>query len=237
MPFRIDYTDELSVNYPTSYWVIRYLALNEDGYGSILYQGWESEEDKEALGDDGIIGEHLFTVNDPERFELSFALAHAAQIRGVDTPVSYFSALENAMNTNIWDVFFNTDAVTLSYVTPVTIEAGSQGPQRVIVEFPSQVFPFHTGYEVGVTIKINGVAATISAASANVAEDTIYYDLVETIDADDVVTWEYAGDELRVTWEAILPHFTPIAVTNTVGTYLRFDEAENSGHIFLPLGA
>lgn len=232
MPFRINYTDSFGANYPTSFWKIRYFTLNEDKYGSALYQGWASEEDMANLGDAGIVGEHWFRVTDPFYYDRTFGLAHNAQIWS-GTAIGYFAGVERYITSSGIDSFLSP-GTQLSYALPDSLEIGSQGSNRVIVTFLSVVAPFHTGYEVGSTIKINGVAATISAATAGDGIGYIvWFDLVETVDANDVVTWEYADTTLRVSQDGLLPHIAATAVTNTVGEYWQFNDANNSDQFAL----
>lgn len=236
MPFQKNYTDPLGTNFPTSFWQIRYLSLNTDGSGSSIHQGWASVADHDTLGDAGIIGEHLFNTSDPEVYEDTFGLAMAAQIR-LTQPVGYFIAVEQGLAQH--DDFFSmaSGVVQLSYVVPDGAEVGSAGAQRVTVTFPAPIAgttqtPLYTQ---GVTIKINGATTTAPVdGSADATKHFVYYDLVDTVEPGDVVTWEYAGigfgsGDMRVIGEGQLHAISPITVVNSVGAFWRFNEAGNSG--------
>ncbi len=50
-----------------------------------------------------------------------------------------------------------------------------------------------TDYANGVTIKVNGVAATISSAERQSDHAVVRYVLAEAVQAGDTVTWEYVA--------------------------------------------
>ncbi|HEX8088366.1 MAG TPA: hypothetical protein VF762_05905, partial [Blastocatellia bacterium] len=83
----------------------------------------------------------------------------------------------------------------------------------------------------GVTIKVNGVAATISSATQTGLPTTVEYNLSAPVDQNDVVTWEYDSTTgfLIDGSNLSLQTFTPLEVMNLVGTTFDFSEKENSG--------
>jgi hypothetical protein len=82
-----------------------------------------------------------------------------------------------------------------------------------------------------VTIKVNGVAATISSATQTGLPTTVEYNLSAPVDQNDVVTWEYDSTTgfLIDGSNLSLQTFTPLEVMNLVGTTFDFSEKENSG--------
>jgi hypothetical protein len=131
------------------------------------------------------------------------------------------------------DSFFHF-ASQLSSVRPNSLEIGSETTSRVAVVFTSDVaFAVSGNFLSGVTIKVNGVAATISTATQTGLPTTLQYNLSAPIDQNDVVTWEYDATMGFLVDGAGLPlqAFAAIAVTNNAGRYLWFNRLDNSAHI------
>jgi len=111
-------------------------------------------------------------------------------------------------------------------------QAGDTSSATVEVRFARPVFSPGGDYALGVTIKVNGSTATISSATRQSDTAVVHYVLSVAFDANDVVTWEYTGGDLRDANDSSKALATVAAqtVTNLVGTHFWFDVTEDSGH-------
>jgi hypothetical protein len=229
MPFITSFDDGTTVH-PDSFWIIRYLSINLPNRDALLtYHGWH---DAAAYANsDPIVGERIYNVNDLTTFEITFGQGEYTLTQ------SFYSAMDVYVSTV--DDLFNPDTATEYSYLPLDIstppvEIGSQGPSRLIVSWRS-VISGSGSLSAGVTIKINGVAATINAATA-VGFTTIYYDINEVVAPQDVVTFAYAVTGNLTDGESFpLAPIVPVTAVNTVGGHWRFDKASNSAQILLAL--
>ena len=113
-----------------------------------------------------------------------------------------------------------------------TGEEGDVTNATVAVTFSEEVFS--ADFTVGITIKINGVSATISSATKQGDPILVYYVLTAPYaDANDGITFEYsdvAGDYADGASNQ-MGDVAATAITNNVGRHLRFNDAPNSMHI------
>ena len=111
-------------------------------------------------------------------------------------------------------------------------EEGDVSNATVAVTFSESIVA--SNYVTGVTIKFNGVAATIGSAARQANLDTVYYTInTPWADANDAITFEYSdilGDYADLSNNQ-LGDVVATAITNDVGRHLRFDDAPNSMHI------
>ena len=111
-------------------------------------------------------------------------------------------------------------------------EEGDVSNATVVVTFSESIVA--SDYVTGVTIKFNGVAATIGSAARQASLDTVYYTINSPwADANDAITFEYSdilGDYADL-FNNQLGDVAATVVTNDVGRHLRFDDAPNSMHI------
>jgi len=111
-------------------------------------------------------------------------------------------------------------------------EEGDVTNATVAVRFSEAVTS--SNFATGVTIKLNGVGATISSATLQGDPVYVYYVLsAPYADANDAITWEYsdvAGD-IQDSAGNQLGDVVATAVVNNVGRHLRFDDAPNSMHL------
>lgn len=70
-------------------------------------------------------------------------------------------------------------------------EVGDVADDTVVIVFTGDITSPSGDYDLGVTIRVNGVAATISSATLQPDGATIYYVLSAAVVADDLVTWAY----------------------------------------------
>lgn len=120
-------------------------------------------------------------------------------------------------------------------VSPPVFENGEEGDVTnaiVAVTFSEEVFS--ADFTVGVTIRIGGVAATITSAAKQSDPILVYYTLqAPWAAANSAVTFEYSdvtGDYADAASNQMADQ-TAIAITNNVGRHLRFDDAPNSMHL------
>jgi hypothetical protein len=120
-------------------------------------------------------------------------------------------------------------------VVPPAFENSEEGDvtnATVAVNFSEAVFS--ANFAVGVTIKINGIAATITSATKQSDPVLVYYVLQTPYsDANDLITFEYsdvAGDYADLVGNQ-MGDVVATSVTNNVGRHLRFNDAPNSMHL------
>ena len=120
-------------------------------------------------------------------------------------------------------------------VTGPNFENGEEGDvtnATVAVTFSETVQS--SNFADGVTIKLNGIAATISSATLQGDPILVYYVLaVPYADANDEITFEYSdvGGDIRDSSNNQMGDVAATAVTNNVGRHLRFNDAPNSMHL------
>jgi hypothetical protein len=220
MPFEMGYTDSMGVNHPESYWVIKFLSANDPNKtGNIIFFGYHDSASYDA--ELGSIGEHRYDITDPAFYDFSFGYGRYPQ------PEAFFQIMEDRA-LDLDDFFGPADV--LSFVKVQSAEVGSDGPSKVVVTFFAEVQG--STLTDGVTIKINGVAATIVSAAKSPI-NVLTYTIAEVVGPADVVTWEYlrSAGALEDASSFRLQSFTPVTADNAVGSYLRFDDANNSIHL------
>lgn len=120
-----------------------------------------------------------------------------------------------------------------SGVAPAFFSGEEGDVSNNVVEITFTLAVTATIYDAGVTLKINGVAATITSATRQTDHTLVHYTILEDIDINDVVTFEYDDDFGDLAAEA---DGTPVAdisasgTTNYVGSHHYFDEEWCSGH-------
>ena len=131
-------------------------------------------------------------------------------------------------------VLVNALATIQADLSAPTFSDGEEGDQTnatIAVRFSESVTS--SNFATGVTIKLNGVGATISSATLQGDPAYVYYVLSSPYaDANDAITWEYsdvAGD-IQDSAGNQLGDVVATAITNNVGRHLRFDDAPNSMH-------
>ena len=110
-------------------------------------------------------------------------------------------------------------------------EEGDQSNAIVAVIFSERIQS--ADLALGVTIKVDGVTATISSALLQGDGITVFYTLTSWAAANSSVTYTYSdivGDYNDLSGNQ-LGDVGPITVTNNVGRHLRFDDAPNSMHL------
>lgn len=118
-----------------------------------------------------------------------------------------------------------------------TAEDGDVTNATVAVQFSEAVSAAGDDYISGVTIKVNGVSATINSATRQTNQALVYYVLAAAPDANDTITWEYS-DPVGVIADLAgnqMGDVTPQAVTNNVGTHLWFDNDADSMHALVTM--
>ncbi|HEX8183292.1 MAG TPA: hypothetical protein VF747_01035 [Blastocatellia bacterium] len=228
MPFLLDYTDENGTNYPASYWVIRYYTANDPAQsGQVHFFGYADVEAFDRGNDE--IGRQSYTITDVSIYDLYFGKAH------VPTTEAFLTLLERiGLNVPTPGASFFNSGSQLSSVRPLSLEIGAENPSRVVVVFTAEVDFQPTGnFLSGITIKVNGVAATISTATQTGLPTTLQYNLSAPVEIDDVVTWEYDASAgfLEDAAGLTLQTFTPLDVTNNLGRHLWFNTKDNSAHV------
>ncbi len=219
MPFEMAYTIN-GTNHPKSYWLIKFLSLNDPNKtGNVIFFGYHNVASFDA--GEGHIAEHRYDITDPTFYDFSFG-----QGRYPQETAFLFIMEDRALDL---DDFFGP-ADVLSFVKVLRVEVGSAGSSQIVVTFPVQVNG--ASFTSGVTIKINGVAATI-AAGVRSPVDVLTYTISEVVGPTDIVTWEYdrSTGVLEDAASSPLQSFTPMTAVNSVGSHLRFDDANNSIHL------
>jgi hypothetical protein len=226
MPYELDYTDENDTNYPRSFWVIRHYSANDVvKTGQLHFFGYASVADFDAGNPE--IGTQDYTITDPAVYDAYFGQAHVPTVDAFLTILELIGANIPTPGTS----FFN-GAIQLSSVRSDSLEIGLVNTSRVVVVFTADVDKQVLGdFDSGVTIKVNGVDATISSATQTGAPTTLQFNLSAPVDQNDVVTWEYDASMGFLIDAAGLPlqTFMAIEVSNLVGTTFDFSESENSG--------
>lgn len=222
MPFTKDYDDTEGVNHPNSYWVIQFQTSNNPNKtGEFVFTGYHDIPAFEAGLDR--IGWHGYTINDPAVYDSSFG-------QGNYVPVFDFGFFTILEQTALLQDDFFTGASQSPFIRPSRVEIGSAGPSNLVVTFPAEVdFQLGGNFTTGVTIKINDVDATIVDVVKSPVT-VLTYEIAETAEIGDNVTWEYDGvgflcDATNIGLNAI----GAILAENTLGTYWRFNDPNNSG--------
>lgn len=113
-------------------------------------------------------------------------------------------------------------------------EEGDVTNLTVAVLFSADIVSGTADYVTGVTIKVNGVAATISSGTRQSNHALVYYVLAAGADANDEITFEYSdtlGDLASESDATQVGDIAATPVTNNVGEHLRFNDAPNSMHL------
>lgn len=116
----------------------------------------------------------------------------------------------------------------------VSSEIGDEDAQTVDVLFNEVIFSPALGYDAGVTIEVDTVGQTISAAVRQVIESQVHY-TIPKVTLEQVITWEYLAASGDIEDQAATPNalnnVSTKTVTNNVGTHFRFNIPDNSGHL------
>jgi hypothetical protein len=178
----MNYTDpKTGANYPASWWKLAQVNINYEGrVSTIIWHGWAS---KDCI-DEGMLPIHveILTMNDPANFE-QYMVPAVQQIanQALDYNV-------RQVTSTLWNFF--SGATEYSSVAPVA--SFQTVNTRVVVQFTQEVLFMSGALKDGVTVKVNGVSRTVTAASAAlVAYWEVYFDLASPVLPGDVVTWEY----------------------------------------------
>lgn len=122
--------------------------------------------------------------------------------------------------------------------TPPNFSSGEEGDvtnATVAVTFSEAIVSALDDYVTGITIKVNGVSATISSGTLQSGSQVVYYvlDAGSAADANDEITWEYSDTLGDLADEAAnqMGDVAASAITNNVGEHLRFNDAPNSMHL------
>jgi len=138
------------------------------------------------------------------------------------------------LNVAHWRVLLRS-GVVLADTTPPGYLSGEEGDvtnATVAVTFNEAIVSALDDYVSGVTIKVNGVAATINSGTRQSGNLVVHYVIASAADANDEITWEYsdAGGDIADTSGNQLGDVSAQGVTNNVGTHLWFDNADDSMH-------
>jgi hypothetical protein len=121
----------------------------------------------------------------------------------------YGAAVARIANTSGLVNFLDVPALS-------SAEVGAVAATKVVVTFSTEVIA--ADYAAGVTIKVNTVSKTISAATRQTDQKVVHY-TIPAVSAGQTVTWEYAEDNGNIT-SAVdgspLDSVTAQAVTNNV---------------------
>lgn len=123
--------------------------------------------------------------------------------------------------------------ISIDLVGPLFVsgEEGNQSNAIVSVTFNEQLVA--VDYAAGVTIKLDGVTATITNATLQSNQETVYYTLASPWGAaNTVVTFAYSdtlGDYADLNGNQ-MGDITTQAIVNNVGIHWRFNDAPNSWH-------
>jgi len=113
-------------------------------------------------------------------------------------------------------------------------EMGNVAATTVVVNFSEPVNSPALGYDAGVTIKVGGVGQTISAATRQVAQAVVHYEIPK-VTLIQVVTWEYVAASGDIEDQGIpalgLLDVSASATTNNIGSHFKFNIPDNSGHL------
>lgn len=118
-------------------------------------------------------------------------------------------------------------------------EIGDINQTTVEVTFTGNVNSPGLGYDAGVTIRVNAIAATIlTATRQDPSNDLVHYVLSAAVDIDDVITFEYDDDfgDLEDDDTNPLADIASSPVTNYVGSHYYFDTEESSAWVAASVG-
>lgn len=156
-------------------------------------------------------------------------------VRGRSYQTAYIPGVSpffNNKNNLLWGTKWSD--VTVSTLAYDDGEEGDVDQDVVEVTFTALVFSPTADYTTGVTIKVNGIAATInSSARQDPNTDLVHWTLSAEMDINDVVTWEYDGDvgDLEDQFGDPLGDITAKGTTNFIGAHFYYDTEWSSGHI------
>ena len=123
--------------------------------------------------------------------------------------------------------------ISQDVVSPI-FESGEEGDQSnyiVAVTFSETITS--TDYSAGVTIKIDGITATISLAAVQSDNRTVFFTVTAGAVSNSVVTFTYSdivGDYHDLAGNQ-MGDITNAAIINNVGRHLRFNDAPNAMHL------
>lgn len=114
-------------------------------------------------------------------------------------------------------------------------EVGNVAADTVVVNWTAGIISPLADYTLGVTIKVNTIAATINSASRPSTTQTRYVLSVAVVDGD-IVTWEYnsgPGDLQTIATGNDVVTISEQSITNslTSGNSLDFSQAANSMYV------
>jgi hypothetical protein len=225
MPLILAFTDTDGTEYTESYWrIANYGANDRVKTGSFQMHGWR-DIDAYVDGKDTIrASPKEFLITDPAVYDEYF---------GVALLVSDFPFLEVLESYAFAGDFFSS-ASQYSYLEVLSADIGSFDSSRIYVRF-SDIVEFDIGgnYLDGVTVSVNSVPVTVSAAAQDSPGSVIRYDLASPLDANDVITWAYeeSAGFLVSAGGVRVSDIPNESVTNQIGGFLHFNSADNSIHL------
>ena len=246
MPFETDITID-GTNYPASFWVVQNYSANQvNKTGSVLAIGFATMG-AYASGASPVPGAQVLAAcSHPEIFDQFFSPAESRF--GSESLISRLEDFVIAQPGTLITgavVFYSSielraAEIGLSFNVPeivdeVMVDNFVSGNDRVLVWFSrfglgSSADP--VDYVTGVTIEVNGVAATITDAMMFAMSGVmiLIYVLDEPVDANDVVFWFYDGAGFLVDDESRpLMQLGPLRADNTIGEYWDFSTGDSSG--------
>jgi hypothetical protein len=190
--------------------------------GQVIFFGFHDKAAFDAGGSQLSGSPQSFPCTDPAIFDQYFRRADS-----INSGLSFTAWIEAFAQNDSGSLFFEF-AMVLSPVDPLSLEIGLLDKAKVVVGFEDNIFSPGGNYALGMTIRVNGVSQTISAAVRNLSVLTF---TIPAVDSNDVVDWSYNGGvgDLQDDAGALIESFSLLAVTNSVGAYLRFNEPEGSG--------
>jgi len=226
MPFILDYTDPGGSAHPESYWIAGAISYNNLlKTGQIIFQGYH---DKDAFdnGDGQLAGSpRLFATTDPALFDQYFQKGQRLY-----SGLSFQGWLESfAQNEDITDHFFEL-ALVYAPAGVYSAEIGGINKTTLAVIFLDEVTSATDDYLLGITIRVNGSPITPALGAKQTGLNSIWY-TIAAVDADDLLDWEYDASvgDLADNAGQLQQSSGLVIVNNQVGTFLRFNVAENSG--------
>jgi hypothetical protein len=226
MPIDLDYTFQ-GANHPHSWWVMQCLNLNlPDKYATVVMAGFHDKETYDADHSD-VLDLQLLTCNEPTAFDFYFGSVNRIEDSAFVTIIETWLVVSNPDLHEPSGGFFSL-GIVWSPIGFESAEVGDISSSVVAVTFTDDV-QCAIDFIDGVTIKVNGVAATISSATQPADLSIVQYTLSAPVSTADVVTFEYDGTGTINDANSIgVPAIFAQAVTNQTGQRLWFNDSNNS---------
>lgn len=228
MPILMDHTVN-GVNHPNSWWTLSSLNLNmTNRTASIVEFGYHDKDSRDA-DPNTKIDIQIFSCTTPEVFDFYFGQIERVVNAAYITTIELWLVLGDPDLPEPTDGFFSAGTV-FSPVGFSSAEVGDVANNVVAVTFTDNVMS-GVSLSTGITIKINGISATISSAAQPVDTRIIQFTLSAPVGLTDLVTVEFDNFGASLTdGNAIgVASFSAQDVTNQVGEHWRFNDASNSG--------